>query len=165
MANRTTVTITDMGWEQAQRDFVKLSKIEGIAGIQGKAGSEQIIIAATHEFGTKIAGRNRDITIPKRSYIRSTVIKQQAVYKALVKAMAIAIGQGNDNLVNQLKLIMLKVESDIKKTLTALKTPKLKKATIKARTKRAGGITSDNPLLDTGILRQSITSTVRDRTG
>ena len=159
MANRTTVTITDMGWQQAQRDFAQLSKIEGIAGIQGKAGSEQVLIAATQEFGSK--SKN----IPSRSYIRATVIKQQAVYKALVKAMAIAIGQGNDNLVNQLKLIMLKVESDIKKTLTALKTPKLKKATIKARTKRAGGITSDNPLLDTGILRQSITSTVRDRTG
>ena len=151
MANRTTVKITDMGWQQAQRDFKQLKKIEGVAGIQGKAGSEQVLIGAVQEFGSPAK------KIPSRSYIRSTVNENQAVYKSLLKAMAVAIGQGNNSLVTQLSRIMLKVESDIKRKITTLKTPPNAPSTIKKKG-------SDNPLIDKGILRQSITSVVRDRT-
>ena len=41
-------------------------------GILGDQESELVKIAATHEFGTDKAGKNRNIKIPERSYLRSS---------------------------------------------------------------------------------------------
>lgn len=74
------VTDTDRGFEELQRALVKLageSPVGVLVGVSGKTHSEEVIKAATNEFGTQKAGPNRNIVIPERSFLRSTVDEGQ----------------------------------------------------------------------------------------
>ncbi len=100
-------------------------------------GTSVIMVGAVHEFGSP--SRN----IPERSYLRSTMQSNKRKYKKLLSKLGRLIATGKMDADTALRTLGLKVETDVKGTLTDLKTPALKT--------REG-----NPLIDTGHLRQSI---------
>lgn len=106
-------------------------------------GTSVIMVGAVHEFGSAL--RN----IPERSYLRSTMQNNKRAYKSVLSKLGKKIATGAMNSLEGLKLLGLKVEADVKDTLTDLKSPSLKT--------REG-----NPLIDTGHLRQSITHVVNE---
>lgn len=106
-------------------------------------GTSVIMVGAVHEFGSP--SRN----IPERSYLRSTLMENRRKYKLFLADLGKKIATGAIDSMKALKLLGLKVEADVKDTLTDLKVPALKT--------RDG-----NPLIDTGHLRQSITHVVEE---
>lgn len=100
-------------------------------------GTSVIMVGAVHEFGSP--SRN----IPERSYLRSTMQSNKRNYKNLLSKLGRLIATGEMSAEKALRTLGLKVEADVKDTITDLKTPALKT--------REG-----NPLVDNGHLRQSI---------
>lgn len=81
---------TDLGFDKFQANLTALAEQRAFltVGIHADAGSEVIIIAATNEFGTTRAGVNHNITIPERSFMRSTLDEnQRRLFDALQKAI------------------------------------------------------------------------------
>lgn len=106
-------------------------------------GTSVIMVGAVHEFGSP--SRN----IPERSYLRSTMQNNRRAYKKVLSKLGRMIATGEMDADKALETLGLKVENDVKATLTNLKTPVL--------TSRDG-----NPLIDTGHLRQTITHKVEN---
>lgn len=104
-------------------------------------GTSLIMVGTVHEFGSPINN------IPQRSYLRSTVSGNRARYKTMHKKIANKIVEGEMDMTKGLKVIGLKVESDVKSKIRSISTPPLKH--------RKG-----NPLIRTGHLIQSITHVV-----
>ena len=104
-------------------------------------GTSAIMVGAVHEFGSP--SRN----IPERSFLRSTMQSNKRNYKKLLSKLGQSIATGKMTAEKALQTLGLKVEADVKDTITDLKTPALKS--------REG-----NPLIDTGHLRQVITHQV-----
>lgn len=101
--------------------------------------------------GFKVLGvtEAHKIIIPARSYIRSTVDERETQYKNLTKQLLGRVIDGNLEKHGALELLGMRVEADIKRKLTTLRTPPNAPSTIR----RKG---SDNPLIDKGHLRNSI---------
>lgn len=114
-------------------------------GVRAETSSaEEVKIAAVNEFGSA------DGHIPERSFLRSTVIKQQPKYlRLLTRAVDRSLDGGKASLRRDLELIGLVAVGDVQRTITRLKEPPNAPSTIAAK----GG---DNPLIDTGRLAQSI---------
>lgn len=101
-------------------------------------GTSVIMVGLVHEFGSP--SRN----IPQRSFLRSTVASNKREYKDIFKRLGKKIVDGKITKLEALKLIGLKVQTDVMDKITDIDSPELKS--------RDG-----NPLVDTGHLRQSIT--------
>lgn len=97
-----------------------------------------IMVGLVHEFGSP--SRN----IPQRSFLRSTVASNKREYKGIFKRLGKKIVDGKITKLEALKLLGLKVQTDVRDKITDIDSPELKS--------RDG-----NPLVDTGHLRQSIT--------
>lgn len=74
---KTTVRIEDKdtGLGKIKKEF-KGGAVD--IGIFGDQGSEAVIIAATNEFGTDIAGPQKNIKIPQRSFLRAGVDEKKS---------------------------------------------------------------------------------------
>ena len=107
-------------------------------------GTSVIMVGAVHEFGSD--ARN----IPERSFLRSTVHQNRNEYKAFIRSLASAIIKGKLTADKALKILGLKVASDVQQKIVEIKHPPNTKVTIASKK-------SSNPLIDTGHLRQSIT--------
>ena len=101
-------------------------------------GTSVIMVGLVHEFGSP--SRN----IPQRSFLRSTVNSKKREYKGIFKRLGKKIIDGKITKLEALKLVGLKVQTDVRDKITDINSPELKS--------RDG-----NPLVDTGHLRQSIT--------
>ena len=108
-------------------------------------------VAAWQEFGTK--------RIPERPFMRpvaksATDDVRKLVRRAInTKTMEVDPRLGD--------VIGGKVQGEIKKGISALRTPQLSETTIHIRrTRRDNRTTSDKPLIDTGQMRTSVTYTV-----
>lgn len=101
-------------------------------------GTSVITVGLVHEFGSP--SRN----IPQRSFLRSTVASNKREYKDIFKRLGKKIVDGKITKLEALKLLGLKVQTDVRDKITDIDSPELKS--------RDG-----NPLVDTGHLRQSIT--------
>jgi len=112
-------------------------------------GTPTAMVAAVHEFGSP--SRN----IPERSFMRSAIEENQDKYIDLAQAGLQRVIDGHMTLHQLGALIGQAAEDDVKSKITDLQDPPLKEATIKAKG-------SDNPLIDTGHLRQSIRYEVTD---
>jgi hypothetical protein len=155
----------DRGYRRAVVNLNKLSKagigdsgpsvfvgVRDGAGASGD-GTPLVMIAAVHEFGSS------DGHTPERSYLRSTADAKRDEYAAAIvgildAAMAAPAGQGNNVLKRGLGRLGAKVVGDVKLTITNLDSPPNAPSTVR----RKG---ADNPLVDTGRLRQSIDFEVR----
>jgi hypothetical protein len=124
-------------------------------------------IAAQNEFG------NAKKHIPARPFMRPTIAAKQNEWKILSENGAKKVIKGQMTIDNVLDLIGFQAESDIKKTIKQLYSPALAEKTILARIERnkklstikgriseksLGNVTK--PLIDTGIMFNTITHEV-----
>lgn len=140
---------------------VKIGVIEGAKDHESKneeGETEGLLsmasLASFHEFGTE--------TIPERSFIRSTIDEIRPELKELSKKLQAQILVGKLTSKQGLALLGEKVKSAIINKLNSGIDPDLEFSTILARMRRSGGKYSDNPLVDTGQLKQSITYKVEE---
>lgn len=116
-------------------------------------GTPLVLIAAVNEFGSV------DGHVPERSYLRSTADAKRDEYAAAIvaivdAAMKAPAGQSDRVVRRGLGRLGAKAVGDVKRTITALDTPANAPSTIEKKG-------ADNPLIDTGRLRQSIDFDVR----
>lgn len=95
------------------------------------------------------------ITIPERSYIRSTVDDKEEKYHRLAKRAMGRIIDGTLDKFQGLSLMGQAVEGDIKKKIINLDSPPNAKSTIRKKD-------SDNPLVDKGFLGGAIRYVVQE---
>lgn len=139
----------DMGWDELQRSLRRLAgeQVSVLVGVQGKTDSEMVVIAASNEYGTA------DGHIPERSYLRSTVDQGETeILDDLTKAVERTLDGGD--LDRELGRTGEKWVGRVKETIRDLDDPPNAPATIQ---QKQG---ADNPLIDQGRLRNSITWTL-----
>jgi len=132
------------GLAKIHGEGVKVGILEG-TGEHNNADNGQTVsqIAAWNEFGTDM--------IPERPFLRGTVAKYNDEYKDTLRKVVQEVLNARDPASHAaIDRLALKVVADVKNTITELKDPPNADATIAAKG-------SDNPLIDTGQLRQSIT--------
>lgn len=121
-------------------------------------GTPVAYVAAIQEFG------DPSHSIPPRSFMRSTSEEKRGEWAATARNGAKAVVNGSVTGPQVLDLIGQQAAGDIRRTISKITTPALKPATIENRLRKradkktVGGLTK--PLVDTGILLNSITNTV-----
>ncbi len=95
-----------------------------------------------------------EINIPARSFIRSTVDENRAKYERLVEKSWNAILDGNTDAKQALVTIGFVVETDVRNKVRNLQDPANAASTVRAKG-------SENPLVDTGTLLNSIRYVVK----
>ena len=117
-------------------------------------------VAAQNEYG------NPNKNIPARPFMRPTIAEQQTTWSRITAQGAKQVLEGNQTIGDVLETLGLKAAGDIRKTISRITTPPLSPITIAARLARrsnkstVGNLTK--PLIDTGIMYQTLTNTVED---
>lgn len=142
----------DLGFRKLQAQLRDLAgaEVSVLVGVHGERDSDMVVIAASNEYGTTHSGTGPGHNVPERSYLRSTVDNGQA---EVLDDLQAAVGKALDgaDLDQQLGLVGEKWVGRVKETIKALDTPPNAPSTIAAKKG------ADNPLIDTGRLRNSIT--------
>ncbi len=153
------IHISDSGMEEFARRVKKLHGSVDI-GIFGEKDSEQVIIAATNEFGTDRAGKSHNIKIPQRSFLRSTLDEEKDETRDQVDAAKVKVVTGRLDKKTFLKRLGLWFEGKVKAKILAGGSPFVANAPSTAQAKRDRGRDWPQPLNDLGRLRQSVVSRV-----
>ena len=117
-------------------------------------------VAVVQEFGSTKRG------IPPRSFMRSTATEKRGDWAKTSADLARAAAQGKLPPANVMPALALAAEGHVRATITKISDPPLAEATIEARKRRLanGGAgaksTITKPLVDTGILLNTLTSEV-----
>ena len=155
------IVTVDVGIEDSDPGYRKfLEHLDDSAthvdiGIHPVSGEEMVVIASAHEFGA-IAGKNYKTEIPARPFIRSTVDERRDIYAENGKRLWQRILDKEITIFEGLSLLGQLVEGDIRKKIIELREPINAPATIA----RKG---SDNPLIDTGAMVNSIRYAVKTK--
>lgn len=115
------------------------------AGLSYPGGQKVVDVAAMNEFG---------IGVPERSFLRAGGREFVETSKSLFEKAVIKINEGGSNIEDESEKIGLKASAFIKQKIVDLKDPPNSEETVR----RKG---SSNPLVDTGLMRQSVTHVVR----
>lgn len=148
----------DRGYRRILREFTQIGERQVLAGVRSKDGVEVpegsdlnlAQIAAVNEFGSEDPPDHP----PERSFLRSTVDVHQREYAALVEEIIGAAIDGRQKLDKGLGLLGARLVADIQQTMRNFDDPANAPSTIA----RKG---FDNPLIETGRLRQSIDWEIR----
>lgn len=114
-----------------------------------KDGTQVAYVALIQEMGSPQNG------IPPRPFFRSTIAEKDKTWKAQFKSGCKAIIAGNETSRTVMEKVVMGATGDIKRKISQIKTPALSVATIRAR--EAKGNTSKKPLIDTGLMLQTLT--------
>jgi hypothetical protein len=106
-------------------------------------------IASTQEFGTDKAGPNKDVVIPPRPFISSTMDLQRNHFDALTDKMFDKVLSGEATVKKALDVLGLEIQKEIKARIKIIQTPRNAPSTIRAKG-------SSKPLIDTGQMLNSI---------
>lgn len=151
------VTVVDMGWNRAVREvlladnsnvkvgFPEKGKLKNPQNAHSKDMSDMVTVAAVHEFGAP--SKN----IPVRSFMRSTFDENIENIKKIQEREYGKLLAGKSTVEMSLGRIGLWFKSKVQKKIRDLKEPGLKASTVAKRRKH-----SDNPLVDTGQMVQSV---------
>lgn len=150
------VKVIDNGYEKYKKAVVELNSKKIHVGLFAAVGDKVLTKGIVNEFGTKIAGRNKNITIPERSFIRATFNKQYKKVASRFNQIFISFGKRQYDVKGRLKLIGIEQEMETKKTIDNMKTPPNAPSTISKKG-------SSKPLIDTGELRSKIISEVQNK--
>lgn len=119
-------------------------------------GTPVAYVATIHEFGHG--------AIPPRPFMRPTVEAQRAAWRETLRKGAKAVLNGRLDVHEMLQQFGMQSAGDVRQTLAAVTDPPLKQSTLDARqSRKATPGVSDKPLVDTGLLIQSISSDVVDK--
>lgn len=107
--------------------------------------------------GHKVLGvtKPHTITIPARSYVRSTMDENQERYHETSKQLLGRMVDGDMNKNRALEIMGQLIEGDIKRKIVTLRNPPNAPATVRAKKGE------DNPLVNTGLLGGSIRFVVK----
>ena len=170
MAAGNKVKDIDKGWKRVLALFAVAVVPTVKVGVQGKEAAEvhgEITtgeLAGIHEFGAQINngfGRGIKITVPERSFIRSTYDANFEKYARLLISGAGKVVDGKLSLRQVAELVGIKAVADMKRTIASGIDPELRPSTIAGR-KRQFGRASSTPLIASGQLRNAITAVVED---
>lgn len=112
-------------------------------------------VAMFNEFGTESGSWSQE-GIPERPFLRPTLKDNKEKYRKAIASGAARAIKGTTEWNTELGKIGLRVSTDIKLKMRDVREPANSDATIEKKG-------SSNPLIDTSLLRQSITWEVRDR--
>ena len=104
-------------------------------------------IAFLQEFGSKI--------IPARPFMRPTIAKQSKHWGVIVRQLVKPDAKAED----VIELVGLRMQGDIRQTITEIVNPPLAEFTREQRRARGNG--SEKPLNDTGYMLATLTSMVQ----
>jgi hypothetical protein len=157
---RSRVIDRDHGYRNVIRELGKESGAHVYVGILQDKGAEVVDggvtlagYAAVNEFGSA------DGHVPERSFLRSTVDENRAEYQQaldeatgdMIDAMvARGLGSGHKVLEQRLGQLGAKAAGDVKEKIRDLKDPPNAPSTLAAK------YPGDNPLIDDGRMRQSV---------
>lgn len=146
----------DMGYREAMRRLLGESDSHVYVGIrqdQGETVAEGddinlAGIAAVNEFGSD------DGHIPERSFLRSTVDENRSEYADVLQRLVENHVDGKAHIDDSINELGVRAVRDVQTKIRTLREPENADSTKKKKK-------SDNPLIDTGRLRQSIDYEVR----
>lgn len=127
---------------------VGLPKGSEVAGVKYPDGTDLLDVAMWNEFGTS--------SIPERSFIRVGVRANLDDLNKLAANLVKELNEGKIDIETAGEALGLKAADGVKSYIVELTSPPNAPATIKIKK-------SSNPLVDTGLLNQSITHEVRER--
>ncbi|MNN26785.1 hypothetical protein D3C81_1403030 [compost metagenome] len=136
--------------ERMQKDGLVLVGVPKGAGAY-EDGLTIATIAAVNNFGTA------DGTIPPRPFLAPAIEKGSPQYRRLAELMLPKVMTGEMDMRTLLEQMGQLAEGHVKQEITDLRTPPNAPSTI-------AGKGSDNPLIDTGALRQAIHYVIDDGT-
>uniref|UniRef100_A0A6M3KX07 Tail protein n=1 Tax=viral metagenome TaxID=1070528 RepID=A0A6M3KX07_9ZZZZ len=143
----------DQGWMSLKASLAQLGDYDVSVGVLGEAepyesGSPVTVaeVATFNEFGTR--------TIPERSFIRSTIADKKLAWTRM--ARTILRGKTKIATQNMYQALGMRAQADVQNTIVRLVDPPNAPSTIKAKK-------SDNPLIDTGRLKNSITYEIKPK--
>lgn len=139
--------------------------IKGLAGQQAKVGwfpsakyedgTPVALVAVVQEHGSTEKG------IPPRPFMRNTADEKKAEWQKDSHVITKAVIDGKMPADGALQGLAQKAEGDIRRAISKVSTPPLSERTIAARARRhSKGKASTKPLVDTGILLNTLTSQV-----
>lgn len=184
----------DLGYDALLKEITQRAKenvevvaglVEGAAGANGLAGDDKhpgskktiAEIGAIHEYGWPEGG------IDARPFVSTAADRSRQRWRRVFRAAMQAWAVGQITYKQALSNLGIQMAGDIKRRITAIKSPALKPATIRAkgrklsrtrksRRKAARGLTefqafesvdAGNPLIDTGAMRNAVHWDVRKR--
>ena len=122
-------------------------------------GTPVAYVAVIHEFGAPKAG------IPPRPFMRPTIAREENNWRAFAEEESKAIVQGRSTAKEMLEKLGLNASGEIARTLSEVTTPALKPGTVAAKVRKMADKStvgaSDKPLVETGILLDTVTYTVK----
>ena len=118
------------------------------AGVSYPDGTLLLDVAFWNEFGTG--------TIPERPFLRAGVRENLDEINELAEGLVKEINEGNIDLITAGEAIGQQASAGVKQYIVDLTSPANAPSTIKAKK-------SSNPLVDTGLLSQSITHEARSK--
>ncbi|MFJ7662020.1 hypothetical protein ACIQXW_06420 [Lysinibacillus sp. NPDC097162] len=146
---RINVRLTDTNNISRLKDVLKELKNYSVEiGIFGS--DEYVMVASVHEFGATIRRGGGSITIPERSFLRTTFDEKNEEWVNFFKSQlkqVLALQMDVQTLFNRLGARMV---GDVQKKITDLDAPPNAPSTIIKKG-------SSNPLIDTGGLRMRVT--------
>lgn len=153
MAIRTKIIDYDKGYREWTTRIVELGRYDLHVGV---FDNRLAMIAAVNEFGTRRAGRLRNVTIPARPVFRPAVDEGRARYLNLITTLLGRVSDGKRGPKQVLTTLGLVMSSDIRKRMSHLKTPPNAPSTLKNKR-------GSNPWIDTGALRSAVKFRIVDR--
>ena len=164
----------NLGYKEAMAEIAKVRKdphvavgIQGTSALQVHPESDKLApvrlvdVATFNEFGT--------VRAPERSFIRSTMDEERRSLIRLTRDLFFKMGKGKMTTKTALTILGFQIQKLIKKKITDIKSPPNAPSTIEAKKRKSGkkkirvinSIETGNPLIDTGLMRNSISFDVR----
>lgn len=159
---KTVIRDVDKGFKRIVNDLESFENLTVEAGIfEGENLTDSDItmaaLGAIHEYGAGVKhGRSGSmtITVPERSWIRSTFKEKSAKWEgATVRALSAVITRGT-SIFLAFTAVGERMASDLRRKITTLREPPNAPSTIEKKG-------SSNPLIDTGAMRQSVRSRMK----
>lgn len=151
------VTTKDRGYRKFIRDLKNSGRWVVDVGVVGpeasatrEGGVTNAELASYHEFGRGV---------PERSFIRSTVDKEQSRIRQMQRRLARGVLQRKVTELRALEILGMQIASDIKGTIESNIPPEIKEST--KRRRKGGADVSHVALIDTGQMKNAVTFDVR----